>query len=126
MTENVARIVNKNESIHEGFISYLVEQMHRQLADRVLDRILKEGECVCKYTEFRVNEWPKTNEVEFRSGVDIHPLVRCKDCKWYGIYEAKKDGSPDMRHNPSVCLKERYAKHRDPNWFCADGEENKK
>ena len=49
-------------------------------------------------------------------------IVRCKDCKWYSIYEAKKDGSPDKRYSPSVCLREIYAKRRDTDWFCADGE----
>ena len=49
-------------------------------------------------------------------------LVRCGECKWYGIYEAKKDGTPDERYSPSVCLREIYARRRDPDWFCADGE----
>lgn len=49
-------------------------------------------------------------------------IVRCGECKWYSIYEAKKDGTPDKRHSPSVCLREIYAKRRDPDWFCADGE----
>jgi len=49
-------------------------------------------------------------------------IVRCGECKWYGIYEAKKDGTPDKRYSPSVCLRGIYAKRRDPDWFCADGE----
>lgn len=49
-------------------------------------------------------------------------IVRCGECKWYGIYYAKKDGSPDKRYRPSVCLRGKYAKRRDPDWFCADGE----
>lgn len=49
-------------------------------------------------------------------------VVRCRECKWYSIYEAKKDGTPDKRYSPSVCLREIYAKRRDPDWFCADGE----
>lgn len=49
-------------------------------------------------------------------------IVRCRECKWYSIYEAKKDGTPDKRYSPSVCLREIYAKRRDPDWFCADGE----
>lgn len=49
-------------------------------------------------------------------------VVRCRECKWYSIYEAKKDGTPDKRYGPSVCLKGRFAKRRDPDWFCADGE----
>lgn len=49
-------------------------------------------------------------------------IVRCGECKWYSIYEAKKDGTPDKRYSPSVCLREIYAKRRDPDWYCADGE----
>ena len=54
--------------------------------------------------------------------IDAVPVVRCKGCKWYSIYEAKKDGTPDKRYSPSVCLREIYAKRRDPDWYCADGE----
>ena len=53
---------------------------------------------------------------------DAVELVRCRECKWYSIYEAKKDGTPDKRYSPSVCLREIYAKRRDPDWFCGDGE----
>lgn len=53
---------------------------------------------------------------------DVIAVVRCGECKWYGIYEAKKDGTPDKRYSPSVCLRGKYAKRRDPDWFCADGE----
>lgn len=65
-------------------------------------------------------EWRKPNgEVLMPKRGEI---VRCCDCKWYGIYYAKKDGSPDKRYRPSVCLRGKYAKRRDPDWFCADGE----
>ena len=53
---------------------------------------------------------------------DFVRVTRCKDCKWYGIYEAKKDGTPDKRYSPSVCLRGIFAKRRDPDWYCADGE----
>ena len=59
---------------------------------------------------------------EHGDGVITGDLVRCRECKWYSIYEAKKDGKPDKRYSPSVCLKEIYAKRRDPDWYCADGE----
>lgn len=49
-------------------------------------------------------------------------VVRCRECKWYSIYEAKKDGTPDQRYSPSVCLREIYARRRDPDWYCADAE----
>ena len=54
--------------------------------------------------------------------IDAVPVVRCGECKWYSIYEAKKDGTPDKRYSPSVCLREIYAKRRDPDWYCAYGE----
>lgn len=56
---------------------------------------------------------------------EVDKVVHCKDCKWYSIYEAKKDGTPDKRYSPSVCLRGIYAKRRDPEWFCADGERNR-
>lgn len=54
--------------------------------------------------------------------VDAIELVRCKDCKYYEIYELKSDGTDDRRYKPSVCVREKYAVHRKPDWFCADGE----
>lgn len=47
-------------------------------------------------------------------------LVRCKDCKWYEIYQLKQDGTDDRRYNPSYCT---LFRHRfKPDWYCADGE----
>lgn len=47
-------------------------------------------------------------------------LIRCKDCKWYEIYQLKKDGTEDRRHRPSYCVILSYKTR--PDWFCADGE----
>lgn len=48
------------------------------------------------------------------------PVVRCKDCKWYEIYQLKKDGTDDRRYKPSYCVN--LAFHAQPDWYCADGE----
>lgn len=53
---------------------------------------------------------------------DVVPVVRCKDCRYYEIYELKSDGTDDRRYRPSVCVKEKYAEYKKPDWFCADGE----
>ena len=53
---------------------------------------------------------------------DFIRVVRCKDCNYYAIYELKHDGTDDMRYKPSVCIKGKYAIHRKPDWYCADGE----
>lgn len=47
-------------------------------------------------------------------------IIRCKDCKWYVIYQLKKDGTDDRRYKPSYCLSLSF--HPNPKWFCADGE----
>lgn len=50
----------------------------------------------------------------------VQELVRCKDCKWYEIYQLKKDGTDDRRYKPSYCVN--LAFHAQPDWYCADGE----
>lgn len=47
-------------------------------------------------------------------------VVRCRDCKYYEIYQLKKDGTEDRRHRPSYCVILSYKTR--PDWFCADGE----
>lgn len=50
-------------------------------------------------------------------------LIRCKDCRYYEVYERKYDGSADKRFKPSICTRAyEYAVTKDPNWFCADAE----
>ena len=51
---------------------------------------------------------------------DVVEVVRCRDCKWYGIDELKKDGSVDRRYKPSVCYL--YREHHEESWYCADAE----
>lgn len=52
--------------------------------------------------------------------IDAVEVVRCRDCKWYEIYQLKKDGTDDRRYKPSYCVN--LAFHAQPDWFCADGE----
>lgn len=51
---------------------------------------------------------------------DVVEVIRCKDCKWYGIDELKKDGSLDRRYKPSACYL--YREHHEESWYCADAE----
>ena len=79
MIENVAQRVPEEFAHEVCFEDYIFERMSRRLADRVLNKIL-EGECVCKFVEKSITEERCTDQVEYRMGVDIRPLVRCKDC----------------------------------------------
>ena len=62
------------------------------------------------------------NDIARFPGVDAVPVVRCKDCKHYGNDRLKRDCTEDKRYKPRVCFHGAYAKYRDPDWFCADGE----
>ena len=50
----------------------------------------------------------------------VQALVRCRDCRWYEIYQLKQDGSEDRRYKPLYCVSLGY--QQKPDWFCADGE----
>ena len=52
--------------------------------------------------------------------IDAVPVVRCRDCVWYEIYQLKKDGTDDRRYKPSYCTLLRH--NFNPDWYCADGE----
>lgn len=54
--------------------------------------------------------------------IDAVPVVRCKDCKWYGTYQLTKYGEYDKRYKPTVCIKGEYSIMRNEDWYCADGE----
>ena len=111
MTENVTRRVPEELTLGIGYEDYIFERMSGQLADRVLNKIL-EGECICKYSEKSITKSLHTNEIEYRVGVDIQPLVRCKDCcnREYKVYD---DGSFYCGvHKRYLC---------DLNYFCGDG-----
>lgn len=49
----------------------------------------------------------------------VQELVRCRDCKWYEIYQLKKDGTDDRRYKPTYCTFLRL--HLPEDWYCADG-----
>jgi predicted nucleic-acid-binding Zn-ribbon protein len=61
--------------------------------------------------------------IDAQPTVDAVPVIRCKDCRYYEVYERKYDGSADKRFKPSICTRAyEYAVAKDPNWFCADAE----
>lgn len=59
--------------------------------------------------------------------IDAVQVIRCKDCRYYDVYERKYDGSADKRFKPSICIRAyEYAVAKAPNWFCADAEPKEK
>ena len=72
-----------------------------------------EADSVSYAEERDIDETPTINAVT---------VVRCKDCKHYVIKQLKSDYTEDKRYKPSVCIKGEFAKHRKPDWYCADGE----
>ena len=60
--------------------------------------------------------------LEALPAVDAAPVVRCRDCKHYAIYQMKDEYTADRRYKSSVCIRGMYAVPRRPDWYCADGE----
>ena len=50
----------------------------------------------------------------------VGEIVRCKDCRWYEIYQLKKDGTEDRRCKPKYCAL--HSRKFPGDYFCADGE----
>ena len=62
-------------------------------------------------------------ETTHRKGDGImSDYIRCKDCKYYEVWQLKSDYTDDKRFKPSVCVRGRYALHRPEDWYCADAE----
>lgn len=90
------------------------------------EKLMRDAADAIEALDAKADYWMGQAQEEYEKRLQQMPkrgeIVRCGECKWYGIYYAKKDGTPDKRYRPSVCLRGKYAKRRDPDWFCADGE----
>jgi len=94
-----------------------IKQLDGVQLEEVLHWVMWERDCFAE----QIREIGGEPFLKWECTDTVH-VVRCKDCKYYAIYELKRDGTDDMRHKPSVCIKEKYAVHRKPDWYCADGE----
>ena len=84
-------------------------------------RKLPSYEVIIKQTPFFFTD--ENGEEHFDSEDEVvQELVRCRDCKYYGNDRLKKDYTEDKRYKPRACFNGAYAKYRDQNFFCADGE----
>ena len=61
--------------------------------------------------------------IDRQQTVDAVPVVRCRDCMWYGIEELKSDGTPDMRYKPTFCFLHRTG--IDADGYCSFGKEDR-
>ena len=59
-------------------------------------------------------------EIKLEKRVDLVPVVRCKDCKWYVRSMIKQDCTLDKRYKRDWC--DLYSRAREETYFCADGE----
>ena len=62
-----------------------IECVCRNAARELLDKVLVEarkGECIIKLTEEQFDRYDQ-NAIELRETIEIQPLVRCKDCRYY-------------------------------------------
>lgn len=75
-----------------------------------------------EWVDINLIESPAELTTKLEKDEEWAKVVRCKECKWYEIAQIKRDGTDDERYKPSVCVRDTYAKSRNADWFCADGE----
>lgn len=76
------------------------------------DALIKQRRFIVAEAEGMCGDVVWVRDIQGAPTIDAVPVVRCKDCKWYGTdYECENSYSPCF-HNGSV----------NGNWFCADGE----
>ena len=106
----------------EGWTDKIGKYIAGEVDNLILESCVKVG---CHVDKDELEKALRYDRGQYEKGYEDgkhDAVVRCGECKWYGIYYAKKDGTPDKRYRPYVCLRGKYAKRRDPDWFCADGE----
>lgn len=112
--EIVAFSVNKHTLIFikddEGYKKYIVNDLSRRLAERLVDILNTEGEIVAKISDVYCEEDDDFIRVDYRRMLEWCHLVRCKDCKHYW------KNSNDF-NDSTVCL----ASPKDEA-FCSEGE----
>ena len=118
--------------VPRGFIGmvnepYVIERVCQDAARELIDKVIVEarkGECTIKLTEEQFDR-PDQDTIELRETIEIHPLVRCKDCKYwdrlepghpYGYCYAAKHGYMSSNWDISI-----YRKQKE-DFYCADGE----
>ena len=107
-----ARIVPK-EFVGMGDEPSAIERICQDAARELIDKVIVEarnGECIIKLTEEQFDRYDQ-NAIELRETIEVHPLVRCKDCIFYG----ERTGSCG-----SSAIDSRF-RIITPDWFCADG-----
>ena len=91
-----------------------IERVCQDAARELIDKVIVEarkGECTIKLTEEQFDRYDQ-NAIELRETIEIQPLVRCKNCIFYG----ERTGSCG-----SSAIDSRF-RIISPDWFCADGE----
>lgn len=75
---------------------------------------LIDADALPKYTGYALSADEVAKAVEVAPTIDAVPVVRCKDCKWWG------DIDPRNRYTDCYCHVVECS--TEPDWFCADGE----
>jgi hypothetical protein len=105
---------------NESFTKHINSMLAKNISEQIYHVIKTNGEVIIDLKNDRVAEYIlNTAQVVYRNTIRWQPLIRCKNCMWYGIHELKKDGTDDRRYKPSFCTL--YDRLRDPDWFCGDG-----
>lgn len=99
-----------------SILKLMLEKMSRDLADKALVE-LEKGERIFNLSSVTENN-NMPEEIEYRQYLTITELVRCKDC--CHCY------SEGFVHERNVCEKHPELGNVPDDWFCGDGEKEKR
>lgn len=74
--------INDNKEYFDGIVRHIATQLY----DRLIGILDTEKEVIVKRSDLITVEEPGLHQVQFRESINWRPLVRCKDCKFYGFF----------------------------------------
>lgn len=112
---HVANMVPNEALDCKGYMSFLVHRMKEQIANRILDLVSDGKEYAINMLPEILIERPEICSTEFRYGISVQELVRCKDCVHRDPVSKRCDcGGHEMVLGVFLPMPDDY--------FCADGE----
>ena len=112
--------------VPKGFVSmvnepYAIERVCQDAARELLDKVIVEarkGECTIKLTEEHFDRY-NLDAIELRETIEIHPLVRCKDCDCWDT----EHSSGRMSLGNYVCICQEWSDVEDHRFVYTAGDE---
>ena len=68
----------------KGLFEHITYNLSKALADKIIQILDTEGEIAIRKTNLKAEEYQPTNSIEYKSELYWSPMVRCKNCTYFG------------------------------------------